>query len=349
MTTAHEVAVWFPAVRTQTGTDVFTERLAERLARRGIRAEVTWLPLRAEFAPWSVPVPTPPEWATVAHVNTWLPVRFLPRRLPIVATIHHSVHHPDARAYKGLARATYHRGWIAPNERRVLRRADRIVAVSEFVARTTRHTLLDMPMEVVYNGIDTHRFTPVPRQRMPGQRFQLLYAGSWMARKGVDLLAPIMRGLGEQFELRYTGGGSVARTKADMPSNMHDVGRLDANAVIAALHAADALLFPSRSEGLPLVAIEAMACGLPVIATNGTALSEVVEDGITGVLCREGDIAAFVEAVRWLAGSPQVHAQMSAAARARAAGVFAIDDMLDGYIRVYREAVARERHSDVPA
>ena len=46
-----EPAVWFPAVRAGTGTDVFTERLVEGLNKRGIRAEITWLPLRAEYAP----------------------------------------------------------------------------------------------------------------------------------------------------------------------------------------------------------------------------------------------------------------------------------------------------------
>ena len=62
-------AVWFPTVRTGTGTDVFTERLVEGLNQRGIRAAISWLPLRAEYAPWTVAIPKPPEWATVTHVN----------------------------------------------------------------------------------------------------------------------------------------------------------------------------------------------------------------------------------------------------------------------------------------
>ncbi|MDN5936634.1 MAG: hypothetical protein L0H75_10770, partial [Nitrosospira sp.] len=101
------------------GTDVFTERLAEGLAKRGIRTEITGLPLRAEYAPWTVPIPKPPDWATVAHVNTWLHPQFLPQHFPVVATIHHSVHHPDAKRYKGFARTAYHRWWITPVELRV--------------------------------------------------------------------------------------------------------------------------------------------------------------------------------------------------------------------------------------
>ena len=71
-------AVWLPAIRTGTGTDAFTETLAASLKRRGLQAEISWLPHQAEVAPWAVPVPQAPQWANIAHVNTWLPKRFLP-------------------------------------------------------------------------------------------------------------------------------------------------------------------------------------------------------------------------------------------------------------------------------
>src|SRR5690554_5649013 len=105
------LAVWFPTVRTNTGTDVFTERLVKGLNQQGIKAEITWLPLRAEYAPWTVEVPKPPGWATVVHVNTWLYSRFLPKHLPVVAIVHHAIHHPNAKAYKGWLRTAYHKYW----------------------------------------------------------------------------------------------------------------------------------------------------------------------------------------------------------------------------------------------
>lgn len=334
MTAAPEPAVWFPTVRAGTGADVFTERLASGLIKRGIRTEITWLPLRAEYAPWTVPVPRPPEWATVAHVNTWLHPRFLPRQLPIVATIHHSVHHPDARTYKTSAQAAYHRYWIAPNERRVLRRAAKVVAVSRFVAETAKQTLLDVPMQVIYNGVDTDKFKPGNRQRQSGEPFRLLYVGSWMARKGVDLLAPIMRELGDGLELRYTGGPAAERDKPNMPANMYDIGRLrNDTAVAAAMQDADALLFPSRSEGFGLVTAEAMACGLPVIGARGTAVAEVVADGETGLLCQGEDIADFVQAAHTLAADAQLRERMRLAASHHATVRFSFEAMLDGYVR----------------
>lgn len=333
-------AIWFPTVRTGTGTDVFTERLVSDLRARGLRAEISWLPLRAEYAPWTVAIPEPPAWANIAHVNTWLHPRFLPRNLPFIATIHHSVHHPAARAYKGALRSAYHRFWVAPNERQVMRRASGISAVSQFVADTARRTLLDVPMRVIYNGVDTALFVPGLRQRKAGEPFRLLYVGSWMTRKGVDLLAPIMRDLGEGFELHYTGGPAASQDKANLPPNMHDIGRLPNDAaVVAALHTADALLFPSRSEGFALVVVEAMACGIPVIATHGSSLIEVVENGVTGLLCPQDDAVAFAIAVRKLAADKTLRANMAKAARQRIESTLSADVILDAYFDFYCNAL----------
>lgn len=329
-------ALWFPAVRTGTGTDVFTERLAQGLRGRGIRAEITWLPLRSEYAPWTVPVPKPPEWATVCHINTWLHPRFIPTQLPVVATLHHSIHDPALRAYKDRLRAAYHRWWIVPIERSVLRRTNHVVAVSQFVADMARQTLCDVPMQVIYNGIDTALFRPGHRQRQPGEPFRLLYVGSWIARKGVDLLAPIMRELEDGFALHYTGGPAAAEDKRGMPANMHDLGRLSEPQVIAAMQGADAFLFPSRSEGLPLVAIEAMACGLPVIGVQGTSVAEVVTHGLTGALCAREDVRGMARAAQGMATDERLHAAQRLAARENAATRFQLSSMLDAYAGMYR-------------
>ena len=331
-----EPAIWFPTVRTGTGTDVFTERLVDGLTKRGIRAEITWLPLRAEYAPWTVAIPEPPAWATVAHVNTWMHSRFLPGHLPIVATLHHAVHHPDARVYKGALRAAYHRFWIAPNERRVLRRAAHTIAVSQFVAVATKQWLLDVPIQVIHNGVDTDLYCPASPQLELGEPFRLLFVGSWMARKGVDLLAPIMRELGDRFELRYTGGGAAEKDWNDIPRNMHDIGRLQGDAaVIAAMRDADALLFPSRSEGHPLVAIEAMACGLPIIGTQGSSIDEAVTDAQTGILCPMDDVDAFVGAVRNLSERSSLREAMAKMCRKDAVRRFSSQSMVDAYCCLY--------------
>ena len=328
-----KLAIWFLTVRTGTGTDVFTERLVEGLRKRGIRAEITWLPLRAEYLPWTIAIPKPPKWATLVHVNTWLHHRFLPKSLPVVATLHHSVHDPKLRPYKGLLRALYHQYWIAPNERRVMRQAARVTAVSQFVADMAKQTLCDVPIQVIYNGIDTDLFCPGNRVRQKNEPFRLLYVGSWMSRKGVDLLSPIMRELGEGFELYYTGGAAAEKDKKTMPNNMHDLGRLNQQEVVEVMQKSDVFLFPSRSEGHPLVAIEAMSCGLPVIAFKGTAVEEIIDHKINGYLVK--DINDAVSTINKIYENASKLTQLCSMAKEKVNNNFSEKSMLHSYINLY--------------
>lgn len=341
-----EISVWFPAVRTNTGTDVFTERLVRGLNEREIRASVTWLPLRAEYAPWTLRAPRPPKGTTIVHTNTWLHPRLIPDRLPLIATIHHAVHHSDTLNYKGFLRAAYHNYWIAPIERRVLKSAKIVVAVSEYVAKSTRNALIDVPINVIYNGVNTSIFTPDPDRRRPSRPFRLLYVGSWTARKGVELLGPIMAALGEEFELSYTGGPAAEKDRTKMPPNMVDIGRLYGEAaVISAMQSADALLFPSRSEGHPLVGIEAMACGLPMIAMEGSSVSELVTHGRNGYICKRDDVSEFVESARRLAASKLELSLFSRSARSDVKARFSETAMLDSYQQIYSQIVEARKNT----
>lgn len=331
-------AVWFPTIQANTGADVFTRRLVDGLRNQGIKAEITWLPLRAEYAPWTVPIPKPPEWATVVHVNTWLPPRFIPGNLPLVATLHHAIHHPDAQSYKGWLKAAYHKYWIAHIERRIMGQADKVIAVSQFAADSARSTLIDTQIHVIYNGVDIRVFKPSHENRSSARPFKLLYVGSWKPLKGVGLLTTIMRELGEGFELRYTGGPKANINKKHMPSNMIDIGRLPSDSAVAdAMKSADAFLFLSKSEGFGLVAAEAMACGLPVVASRIGPLSELIEHGKTGILCQPDNVTEFVTAVKDLSTDQVLHAAMCRAAPKRAQEDFSETAMIEGYLNIYRD------------
>ncbi|WP_312411922.1 glycosyltransferase family 4 protein [Comamonas sp.] len=330
-------AVWFPTIRTGTGTDIFTERLVSDLKEQGLRAEITWLPLHAEYAPWSTKRPQPPSWANICHINTWLHSSLVPKNLPIIATIHHSIHDPALLQYKGWLRANYHRHWIAKNERRIIHQAREVTAVSDFVASMAKQTLCDVPMNVIYNGVDTKLFHP-PTDRKTRNPFRLLYIGSWISRKGVDVLTPIMKQLGNEFELYYTGPRLPPIDEKIQPKNMHNIGRLNGEiAITKSMHNADAFIFPSRSEGFGLVAAEAMACGLPVIATRGSSIPEIINDGENGILCAQDNIQEFAAAARKLAHNSEFYSQISIAARQRIESHFTSYQMVSSYIKVYKK------------
>jgi len=327
-------AVWFPAVRAHSGADVFTERLCTALNAQGIRADITWLPLRAEYAPWSVPVPRPPDWATVVHANSWLHPRFLPPHLPVVTTLHSCVHDPALRPYKSPPKALYHAAWIRHVEAAHLRRADCVVAVSSYTAEMAKRVFGRSDIEVIYNGVDTTVFHPIDRAA-PNRPFRLLYVGNWDARKGVDLLGPILRALGPDFELHYTADRNGRHTRYALPPNTRCIGRLAGAELVRAYQTADALLFPSRLEGFGLVVAEAMACGLPVIAANTSSLPELIEHQKTGFLVAHLDTNEFIQAALKLKNDILIWKSMKSCARIRAEAYFSLQLTINIYSSLY--------------
>jgi glycosyltransferase involved in cell wall biosynthesis len=348
MTPPPEPAVWFPAIRAGSGTDVFTERLAAGLQRRGIRTEITWLPHRAEYAPWMIAKPKPPAWANIAHVNTWLPARLLPQGMPVVATMHSNVHIPELTRYKNNAKKLYHRFRVKRTERETMRRADTVVAVSRFIADQAKVTLGRELRYVIFNGISmSGPFIPVDRKE-PSCPFRLLFVGHWSILKGVDLLFPILDQLGTDFELAVTVNRDKITTPVPASAKVRFLGHLSEQDVSKQYRLADALLFPSHLEGFGLVTLEAQACGLPVIATSGSAFPEVIEDGVTGILCPQNDIDAFANAARKLAADHKLWQSMCAAARARARNYFGIEKMIEAYLAVYQNTLndSQNRRTD---
>lgn len=334
------VKIWLPIIKGSSGIDIFTRRLAEALRRRGITAEVTWYPTQYQFAPFLLQPFAPPPGTHIIHANSWSGFAFKRAGIPLVITEHHCVFDPRYRPYKSLAQHLFHKALIWPFETASFRSASAITAVSRFTESSLANTLNIHSARVIYNWVDINAFTPRPPGVPPGGRpFRLLYVGNLSVRKGTDLLVPIMRKLGSEFELRFTSGLRSMKT-AHLTPNMVPLGRLTGEGdLIKAYHDCDALLFPSRFEGFGYAALEAMACGKPVITTKCSALPEVVEDGVTGITCPPDDIGAFVSACRKLADHPEVLYQYGQAARRRAELLFSEETVVPQYTALYEKLV----------
>ena len=102
------------------------------------------------------------------------------------------------------------------------------------------------------------------------------------------------------------------------------------------LAAGDVFVQPSKSEGLPLAVLEAMAQRIPVVATNVGGVAEAVEDGRTGCLVPSGDPSALAAAVSGILDSPDRGASLAAAANARVREEFSVEHMLSRYRDLYR-------------
>ncbi|MDE2421508.1 MAG: glycosyltransferase family 4 protein [Gammaproteobacteria bacterium] len=333
-------AIWFPAVRTNTGTDRFTEQLVSALNQRGFQAEITWLPHHAEYLPWLVPVPEKPDWANITHVNTWLHPRFYPQNIPMIATLHHCVQDKYFLPYKSFAQKVYHRFWITPIERHCLNVANLITTDSQYTAQCAKDIFGIDHAHVIYLGIDSETFHPneLIESVNKNKPFRLVFVGTNSIRKGFDLLPKIMQQLGDDFQLFYT---SNAEQYEPLPKNMIQLPpQRTAHDLAKTYRTMDALVFPSRLEGFGLVVAEAMACGLPVVIADSSSLTELVEHGNTGFLCEKDNIDDFVQTIRELKEDPELSVVVGKRARNSAIIRFSIDEMVNQYIDIYAELLS---------
>ena len=102
----------------------------------------------------------------------------------------------------------------------------------------------------------------------------------------------------------------------------------------------DAFLLTSANEGTPVVAIEALAAGVPVVATAAGGTAAVVDDGETGYLTAVGDVEALARHLQRLRDDPALRASLGETGRRRVRERFSIDRMVDDHEGVYRRAFA---------
>jgi glycosyltransferase involved in cell wall biosynthesis len=189
----------------------------------------------------------------------------------------------------------------------------------------------------VHNGVDLTRFRPEPKVpaaglAIPATAPTVAIVAALRGPKGHDVaLEAWPKVLSSVPEARLLIVGEGDRRPA-LEEQTRALG-LQERVVFAGirddvpelLRAADVVALPSYTEALPTVMIEAAASGRPVVATTVGGTPEVVEDGRTGLLVREGDPEAFGEAVVRLLADPALRESMGRAARARAEALFDAD------------------------
>jgi glycosyltransferase involved in cell wall biosynthesis len=172
-------------------------------------------------------------------------------------------------------------------------------------------------ISVIPPGIDMEKWR-FPRDAEPAGPVRLLFVGGDFRRKGGEtLLAAFRNRLMHECELDIVTREPVDTTGMVNVRVHHGLGP-NAPELLALYARADAFIFPTLADMLPLAIMEALAAGLPVITTNVGYLAEQVDDGVTGYLLAPGDEHALAEAALRLVKDPSLRRVMGAAARSAA-------------------------------
>lgn len=242
----------------------------------------------------------------------------------------------------------------------MLRRVRRVIVLGEKLGRELRPLVATERIAIVPNGIQDAVGVRQPivagvdrlREAPLDAATSVLYLGTLMEAKGfLDLIEAVKRLVRQGRSVRLVLAGAFFRASdraqaetaaRGFESHIDFAGVVHGEAKVSVLRSADIFAFPTRyeNEAHPYVLLEAMAAGLPVIATPRAAIPETVLDGTTGMLIPEGDIDALERAIASLDRDRVLRQRMGEAGRDRFEALYTLDRWSECMAAVLRDAIA---------
>ncbi len=261
----------------------------------------------------------------------------LRKRMPYVISLRGS----DVPGYN--QRFTLDHRLLCPLVRRSWESAAAVVANSEGLRKLAVKAFGDLPIQVIPNGVDTNRFVPKPHS--PGDAPVLVTVARLIPRKGVDLLITALGQLQERpWRLLVIGDGpekpalSTLVMKSGIDNRVEFAGDRDRDWIARTLPECDLFILPSLAEGMSNAALEAMACGLPVLLTDTGGAQELVQNNGEVVPC--GDVAALRSALLRMLDTPERWGQWGATSRRIAEGR-SWSSVAEQYLNLFRRIVRK--------
>ena len=260
---------------------------------------------------------------------------FFRKQCPLVLTFHNYVLDSFMREYSTSLQKIHYKTDLKWFTRRAVEVPDvTLTAVSSFIADMVKSELnIDRVIHVIRNGIDTEKFSPASMCGHNG-RIRVLFSGNASPRKGVQWLEAIASRIKDVADMYIATGlrGHICRFQG---SHIKTIGQVSNDDMPALYNRMDILVFPTVREGFGLVAAEAMACGLPVVCTDGSSLPELVDDGQGGFRVPLGRVGLFSDAINELASSRELRVKFGAYNRRKITEHFSLRTMLTGYQELF--------------
>jgi glycosyltransferase involved in cell wall biosynthesis len=236
----------------------------------------------------------------------------------------------------------------------ILRRADVWVAVSEHLRRAIADA--GVPPErivTIPNGVDTVGFAPRPareeQEKGTGVAPQAVFVGRLVKEKGLLVLLQAWVLVMQRIRgaaLHVVGGGPLEDELRALVRHLGIASSVRFHGhqqeVLPFLQAADLFVLPSYVEGLSNTLLEAMAVGLPVVATRISGSEDIVDEGKTGFLVPPGEVPALAEAIIALLENPAGAAAMGRQARQRVVQRCGLECVTSSYICLYQQILKND-------
>lgn len=232
--------------------------------------------------------------------------------------------------------------------RPALEHADTCCPPSAFVADLVRRAYAVPPerIRVIPGGVSAPFMEAPPSP--PDPSGPAVYVGRFTAIRGLDVLLDAVERLGDDgppvLLIGRAEGDAALQKRIDRLVARGRIvvrGWVRQSELAATLGGASMVVVPSRFESFGLAATEAMACGVPVIASTAGALPELVDHQETGLLFPSGDAAALAETIRYLHAHPEHARRMGEAARRHVRARYSWDAAAAAYEQTYRDALTR--------
>ena len=253
----------------------------------------------------------------------------------------------------------YHLQWIEPEVRALLRRfyhrCEVVLAPAESTAAILRAQRMNRDIHIWSRGIDREQFNPEQRDMnwrrslgVADDELLIAFLGRIVMEKGLDVFSEAIHAFesrGAKHRVLVIGDGPARPWFEQQLPNAIYLGEQTGASVAQALASADVLLNPSITETFGNVTLEAMACGLPVVAAVASGTTSLVVDRVTGTLVEADDIEGFADALEAYARDPDLRLRHGVGGLT-VAQTMDWDSINSAVIRAYRHAIVkRERLS----
>jgi phosphatidylinositol alpha 1,6-mannosyltransferase len=250
--------------------------------------------------------------------------------------------------------AYYRLQWLEPLVRiimrRLYRRCEAIMAPAESTAAVLRAQRMNREIAIWARGIDREQFNPGRRDLawrrglgIKGGEVVIAFLGRVVMEKGLDVFADAIRELGKRkvkHRVLVIGEGPARAWFEQQLADATFLGLQEGSDLARALASSDVLFNPSITEAFGNVTLEAMACGLPVVAAEATGATNLVRDGVTGMLVDYIDIDGFADALEAYVRDPELRHRHGMAGL-EVAKTMDWDTINSAVLRVYQRAMTK--------